>query len=337
MNSLVTGSTGFLGSWIVKLLLERGDRVRVLVRRDVPDLAEMGVEIIHCDLSETDKVSRAMEGIDCVYHAAARPGIWGSAEDYFRDNVLATRNIIEGCRLHEVPKLVFTSSPSVVIGDEDLEGVDESIPYAKSYLAQYPRTKAIAEREVLEANDHRLMTCALRPHLIWGPGDRHLIPRFLLRGKQGRLRIVGSGNNKVDTIYIEDAARAHLVAEEKLSKDSAVCGNVFFLSQEEPVVMFDWINRILSASGIPPVTKKIPAKLAYLVGFALEGIYTLFPMESEPPMTRFVARQLSQSHYFDHKKAREILGFTPRYSMEEAYQKTFESDYFRKLCQDIRV
>lgn len=333
MKTLVTGANGFLGSWIVKLLQEEGHEVSVLIRRESPELQKAGVKTIIGDLSDETLVSQSLVDIECVYHVAARAGIWGSFQDYFRDNVLSTRNIIKGCKSNAVPRLVFTSSPSVVIGSKELEGANEDTPYADHFLAHYPSTKAIAEQEVLEANSEKLMTCALRPHLIWGPGDRHLIPRFLLRGKQRRLRIVGSGQNKVDTIYVEDAARAHLLACEKLTPGSLVCGKVFFLSQDEPVVLFDWINRILEAAEIEPVKKRIPKSMAYSIGYLLEKVYALVGASAEPPMTRFVARQLSQSHYFDHSRAKNILGFQPQYTMEEAFQKTFESQYFKELCK----
>ncbi len=187
MKALVTGGGGFLGKAIVKLLLARGDQVRSFSRNTYPALAELGVEQQSGEIGDAAAVVRAVEGCDIVFHVAAKAGVWGPYEEFYRANVLGTRNVIEACRQHGIRRLVYTSSPSVVFDGTDMEGVDESVPYPEHFEAFYPQTKAEAEQLVLQANDDTLATVALRPHLIWGPEDNHLVPRILERGARGRL------------------------------------------------------------------------------------------------------------------------------------------------------
>ena len=209
MNALVTGGGGFLGGAIVRRLVARGDHVRSLSRRRYPELDALDVEQIQGDVADLNSTQSAVQGSDVVFHVAAKAGVWGPYADYHRANVVGTQNVVAACRKHGVRRLVYTSSPSVVFDGRDLEGVDESMPYPKQYDAAYPQTKAEAERFVLAANGADLATVALRPHLIWGPGDNHLIPRILERGRAGRLRRVGRANKLIDSIYIDNAADAH--------------------------------------------------------------------------------------------------------------------------------
>src|SRR5581483_2463045 len=174
-----------------------------------------------------------------------------------------------------VRRLVFTSSPSVVGGGHAIEGGDESLPYPRHYLAHYPRTKAEAERLVLAANGPDLATVALRPHLIWGPGDNHLIPRLLARAKAGRLRQVGDGTNRVDVTYIDNAAAAHVLAADRLGPGSPAPGKAYFITNGEPVALWPFVNRVVALAGLPPVTKRIPAGVAYAAGAVLEAAYRL--------------------------------------------------------------
>lgn len=255
--------------------------------------------------------------MDAVFHVAAKAGVWGRARDYESINVDGTRNVIAACRDNRVPKLVYTSSPSVVFDREDLCGVDESQPYPRRYLAEYPRTKAIAERMVLSANCPSLSTVALRPHLIWGPGDPHLIPRVIDRARKGKLRQVSDGQNLVDITYIDNVAEAHLLAADALSPSGRCAGRAYFISQGEPVTLWPWLNRLLEAIGAPKVTKRISLRRATIAGATLEVLYTLLGLQSEPLMTRFVANQLGKSHYFDISAARRDLGYFPRVSLDE--------------------
>jgi nucleoside-diphosphate-sugar epimerase len=291
----------------VRKLVARGDTVRTLARGDYPWLEELGVEARRGDIGDADAVRAALAGCDVVFHVAAKAGVWGPPAAYRRANV-------DG---QGVPNLVFTSSPSVTFGGTDQAGVDEREPYPSRYLAHYPATKAEAERLVLAANGDALATVALRPHLIWGPGDPHLVPRILERGRAGKLKLVGAGTNLVDSVYVDNAADAHLLAAGRLGPGSPVAGKAYFISNGEPIPMADLLNRILAAGGVPAVSKTVPPGVAYAAGWIMEGLWDLFDLAGEPIMTRFVARQLATHHWFDLTAARTELGYAPAVSLDE--------------------
>lgn len=325
MTALVTGGGGFLGGAIVRQLLERGQQVRSFSRNVYSHLFEGDVEQAVGDLADADSVEMAVTDCDIVYHVAARAGVWGRYSDFHSVNVIGTQNIINACRKLNVRKLVYTSSPSVVFDRGDMDGVDESTPYPRKFDAHYPRTKALAEQLVLAANGPELATVALRPHLIWGPGDPHLTPRLIERARAGKLKRVGDGTNRVDVIYVDNAASAHVLAGERLMPDSPIAGKAYFLSQGEPVNLWDFINRILAAAQLPAVAKSVSYRKAVIAGAILEGIYKLLGKQSEPPMTRFVARQLAKSHWFDITAARRDLGYEPIVSIDEGLRRLAES------------
>ena len=318
--ALVTGGTGFLGRRLVERLLAQGRRVTVLARRTAPDLARRGVQFVNCDLADTDGVRDACRGAATVFHVAAKVGVGGSYQPFHRANVLGTRAIVDGCRTHGVRRLVYTSTLSVVYNGGDIAGADESLPLAISCPAAYPLTKAIAEREVLAANAPGLRTIALRPHLIFGAGDPHLIPRVVDRARSGRLRIVGSGRNRVDLVHVQNVVDAHLLAEQALATDVAAppaAGRAYFITNGEPVVLWDWINDLLRALGVPAVTRRMSLRAASTVGAACEALWRIMPLRGEPPMTRFVAHELASDHWVNISAARRDLGYTPRVSMAE--------------------
>jgi nucleoside-diphosphate-sugar epimerase len=324
MKALVTGGGGFLGGAVVRLLQHRGDAVRSLTRSAYPWLDELGVEQSLGDLADPGAVDRAVAGCDIVFHTAAKAGVWGRYSDYLNTNVIGTENVIAGCKKHGVRKLVYTSTPSVVHGGGDIENGNESIRYPRHYDAYYPATKAAAEKAVLAANSSELSTVALRPHLIWGPSDPHLIPRILTRARSGKLRRIGSRPVKVDATYIDNAADAHIMAGDKLAVGSPVAGKVYFISNDEPVELWPFIDQILAAAGLPPLTRRVSAWKARTAGSVLEWAYWLFRLPGEPPMTRFVANQMSTSHWYDISAARRDLGYEPRVSMEEGLRRIEE-------------
>lgn len=327
MNALVTGAGGFLGCYLAEQLRARGDRVRAFSRRRYETLDRLGVETIAGDLRDRDAVARACDGMDTVFHAAALAGLGGPWRDYFQTNTLGTRNVLAGCRQAGVERLVYTSSPSVTFDGTDQCGVDESAPYPTRWLAHYPHSKALAEQDVLKASgEGGLLTCALRPHLIWGPRDRHLIPRLLRRARSGRLRRVGDGTNLIDMVYVENAAEAHLQAADALRPSAPVAGRAYFISQGEPVGCWQWIDELLAMAGLPPVAKSISLKAAWRVGAVLECVWRALGLRSDPPMTRFLAAQLATSHYFDISAARRDFGYAPRVSAEEGMRRLAASD-----------
>ncbi len=317
MIALVTGGGGFLGRAIVARLVGRGDVVRSLARGDYPELRALGVETIRGDVADPNAVARAAKGVDVVIHVAAKAGIWGPYEEYRRANVEGTRNVLAACRVGGVGRLVYTSSPSVVHGGGDIEGADESLAYPARHSAAYPATKAEAERMVLGANEPRLATVALRPHLIWGPGDNHLVPRIVARARAGKLRRIGRRNVLVDSIYVDNAADAHLLAADRLAPGSPLAGRAYFLSQGDPRPLWDLVNGILRAAHLPPVRRTVPVAVAHLAAAALEGVQWTFRREGEPAMTRFLVHQLSTAHWFRIDAARRDLGYEPAVSIEE--------------------
>jgi nucleoside-diphosphate-sugar epimerase len=282
----------------------------------------MGIDTICGDLQNDADVSAAFKGMDAVFHVASRVGIWGNYDDYYRTNVIGTENVIKGCRVNGITKLIYTSTPSVVFDWEDLYDADETTPYSKKFHGHYAKTKAIAEQMVLQANDDKLSTVALRPHLIIGPDDPHLVPRLVDAAKHGKLKIVGTGKNLVDVTYIQNAVDAHVQAFEKLSSQSPLAGQAYFIGQERPVVLWDFINEILSRQKLPPITRKVPERIAFNIGLFFECWYRFFRIKGEPPMTRFVALQFSRSHYFSHQKAKKDFGYEPKISIEQALDLT---------------
>jgi nucleoside-diphosphate-sugar epimerase len=321
MHALVTGGGGFLGLYLVEQLVARGDRVRVLCRGRYSRLDELGVECLTGDVRDAAVVSRACAGVDAVFHVAAVSGIWGPWEHYHGINTVGTENVIAACQSQNVRRLIYTSSPSVIYDGHDHRNANESLPYPARYLCHYPHSKALAERAVLAASSKGLTTVALRPHLIWGPRDNHLIPRLMARAKAGKLKRVGSGENLISMSYVENAAHAHLLAADRLSPGSAVAGQAYFINEPDPVNLWNWVNELLALAGLPPVTRSISARAAYAAGAVLEGLYAGLRLSGEPLMTRFVAQQLSGTHCYDISKAARDFGYQPIVSVAEGLRR----------------
>lgn len=322
MRALVTGGGGFLGRYIVERLVAKGDFVRVLGRHHYPELDKLGVETIQADIRDREETTKACRNIDIVFHVASRVGHWGKWEEFYDINFVGTKNVVEGCKAHNVHRLVYTSSPSVVFHESDLCGVDETYPYPARYKSHYAETKAMAEKYVIASNGKEgLLTTVLRPHLVWGPRDNHLIPALVHRARKGELIMVGDGKNKVDFTYVENVADAHLLAGDRLTDGSSVAGQIYFISQGEPVIIWDFVNDLLTKLKIPPVQKRISFRTARLVGSILEAVYRLFPFRGEPRITRFLAAQMAYSHYFNISKAKRDLGYEPRISTSEGLER----------------
>lgn len=321
MKALVTGGGGFLGGAIVRRLIDRGWQVRSFSRGTYPGLEAAGVDVVQGDLSDRGAVFAAVRGMDIVFHAGAKAGYWGRYEDYYLANVLGTKHVVDACRELGVRKLVYTSSPSVVFDGRDMEGVDETVPRAWSHKSYYSETKSIAERLVIASNGAELATVALRPHLIWGPGDTQIIPRLVARAKAGQLRRIGEKPCRVDSTYIDNAADAHILAAERLEAGAPAAGKSYFISNGEPMPLWDLINAILEAAGAPRVDKSVPAWAAWTAGLALEAVYSGLNLQGEPRMTRFLASELSTAHWFDISAARRDLGYQPKVSVAEGLSR----------------
>jgi len=329
MKALVTGGGGFLGTRICQMLRERGEEVVALGRNDYPHLQRQDIPTIRADLRDGDAINQACQGMDVVFHAGAVAGVWGKRETFWDINVGGTRNVIAACRSNGVPRLVFTSSPSAVAGAEDCCNVSESIEYPKRFLAHYPETKAAAEKDVLAANDDHLQTVALRPHLVWGPGDPHLFPRVVSRAKKGRLMQIGDGTNLVDITFVDNAVEAHLLACDALQKGAACAGKPYFISQGEPVRLWSWLADVLRRADLPVPKRRISYKMAKRLGAFSEWSYGLLGIEKEPLLTRFVVAQMATSHYFDISAARSDLGYKARISTSDGIGQLVE--YLKQL------
>ena len=319
MKILVTGGGGFLGQALCRGLRARGHDVVSFQRSHSPALAALGVGQVRGDLADAHAVAHAAAGVDAVFHNAAKAGAWGSYDSYFQANVVGTRNVLAACRAHGIGRLVYTSTPSVTHrATHPVEGLGaDEVPYGEDFQAPYAATKAIAEQEVLAANDATLAVVALRPRLIWGPGDAQILPRLVERSRAGRLRIVGSGENLVDTTYIDNAAQAHFDAFDHLRPGAACAGKAYFISNGEPRPMGELLNALLAAAGAPPVTKHLSFKAAYRIGAVCERLWPLLRLRGEPPMTRFLAEQLSTTHWYSIEPARRDFGYVPQVSFDE--------------------
>lgn len=326
MKVLVTGGGGFLGGAILQQLAGKATVRRSFSRGRYPELAAQGIDHFQGSLSDYDAVDKAVAGMDVVYHTAALPGAWGSFDSYFQANVIGSRHILRAAQAHGVKAIVYTSTPSVVHADEGIRGADESLPLSTHFLAHYPHTKAIAEQEMLAASSGALRICALRPHLIWGPGDRHLTPRLIARAEQGRLRMIGPPSPVVDSCYIDDAARAHILAAEDLVDVGRSAGRAYFISQGEPWPIDELTRSILDAVGVKWSPRYVSRRTALFVGQLCEWAYRILRIRREPPMTRFIASQLSTDHWYNISAAKRDFGFEPTGSIKERLAQ-LKADY----------
>lgn len=321
MKILVTGGGGFLGSNIVRQLQAKKFQVRSFTRNHYKFLKDWGVEQIHGDVIDAGAVLHAVQGCDAVIHVAGKAGYWGTYDVFFQPNVVGTQNVINACRKAGVKKLVFTSSPSVVIDGNELNGVNESQPYPKKYKSHYASSKSLSEQQVLAANNHTLSTVSLRITLAWGPGDPHVLPRIVSRARSGTLYQIGSYNPRLDVTFVENAAYAHLLALEKCEPGSPIAGRAYFISQGEPIYIWDFINQLLATQNLPPVSKSIPLGLARPSTTVLETLYRMLKLHGEPVMTHFLLDGLIRTQWFNIEAARRDLGYFPRVSTQEGISK----------------
>jgi 2-alkyl-3-oxoalkanoate reductase len=311
MKALVTGGGGFIGSALVHELVRRGFSVTSFSRGDYPELRNIGVTIKSGDLTDIEAVLDACTGIDIVFHVAAKAGIWGPYKEYYSTNVLGTENIVRACIEKKIKWLIYTSSASVVFNGTDIEGSDESLPYPSKPLSHYAATKALAEKYVLKSDSANLKTIALRPHIVLGQGDNHLVPRIISQAKAGKLWRIGNGKNRIDISSIENVVAAHLCAAQAIKNNPDASGKAYFISNGKPVFLWDHINSVLEAAGINPVSKSVPESVAYIFSAFTELIYKILMIKKEPRLTRFLVLELSRSHWFDISAARKILGYNP--------------------------
>jgi nucleoside-diphosphate-sugar epimerase len=325
VSVLVTGASGFVGLAITRALVERGEHVRTLSRASNATLdalaAKGAVTITRGDLADRDAVMRAAEGASAILHVGAKAGVWGPREEYLHTNVAGTSHVLAAAGALGIRRVVYTSTPSVVHAGRDVEGLDESAPYATHFSTAYPESKAIAERAVLGANGPRLATCALRPHLVWGPGDTNLVPRIVERARAGRLALVGGGASIVDATYIDSCVHAHLLALDRLTPTAACAGRAYFIAQGEPTTVRALVLGIVEAHGLAPHARSVPLPIAKAAGSLIELAYRAARSDREPPLTRFVAEQLGTSHWFDLSAAKRDLGYAAPITTAEGLRR----------------
>jgi nucleoside-diphosphate-sugar epimerase len=319
---LVTGGGGFLGRYIVERLLELNcKKIRSLGRSPQPELEALGVDVICGDIADQQIVSTAAEGCDIVFHTAAKAGIWGTYKEFYSANITGTGNVITACRENGVSILINTSTPSVICVPHDIVNGTEELPYPDNFPAYYPATKAEAEKMVSEASSPELKTVSLRPHLLWGVRDSHILPKLAKRAEQKRLMRIGNCKNIVDMTHVRNAAEAHINAAEAVTANFAVSGKSYFISDDDPVNLWGWIETFLNDIGMPEIKRGISFKKAYFIGSLMEPFFRIFKIKSEPPMTRFVAIQMAFSHSFDISAAKEALNYRPVVNKAEAYKE----------------
>lgn len=314
---MVLGGSGFIGRAVVQRLVAEGIETAVVARKGFPEAEGLGVRFLSGDIGDADFLKKSLAGYDTVIHLASKTAIWGGKNEYYQTNVVGTQNVLDACQANNIAALVYASTPGVVYQKGDLCGVNERTPYARNFLSDYAWSKALAEKMVLAANSETLKTIALRPHLVWGPGDANLIPRLLGQARCRQLKRVGDGHNLVDITYIDNAADAFVLAAKNLHGPASGAGKPYFISQGEPVNLWSWLKKFFRRLDIPFIEESIPFQKAYLTGMFMEKAFSLARINREPCMTRFLAVQLAKSHWFSIENANRDLGYFPKVSTAE--------------------
>ncbi|MFC0680729.1 NAD-dependent epimerase/dehydratase family protein [Lysobacter korlensis] len=315
MSVLVTGASGLLGGAVARELASRGHEVRSFQRRP----AELpGVEDAPGSVTDTDAVRRAVAGMDAVVHLAAKVSLAGDPAEFSAVNVEGTRRLIAEAARAGVRRFVHISSPSVAHAGMSIAGDDARPADPAHARGDYARTKAIAERLALAADSPGFAVVAVRPHLVWGPGDTQLVARIVQRAAAGRLPLIGSGAALIDTTYLDNAATAIAAA---LDRAEDVHGQAYVVTNGEPRPVAEMLAGICRAAGVRSPSRHVRAGLARSAGAAVEAVWRVRPGADEPPMTRFLAEQLSTSHWFDQRRTRADLQWTPAVSLDEGLRR----------------
>jgi sterol-4alpha-carboxylate 3-dehydrogenase (decarboxylating) len=324
-RSLVTGGCGFIGRLLVDALVARGDDVTVVDFAEKPPRPD--VRFLRVDLRDAQATRSFCAGQDVVFHNASIVHTRKSREeDVWAVNFGGARNVLAGCRTHGVARLVYVSSASAVYEGRDIENGDESLPYSRISQAPYADSKIAAEKEILKANGtDGLLTCAIRPHVVFGPGDERFLPAILARARTGRLKYaVGLGRKMSDFTYASNVADALVLADEKLLPGSAVAGNAYFITNGEPMGFWDFVGLVLQRLRLPPIRGRVPFPIAYAVAAAYEAADTLRggTLNSENGLSRFAIRYMCTHHYFSIARARRDLGYAPAVSIADGIERT---------------
>lgn len=311
MRMLVTGSRGLLGSAVARQVIERGHECRV-VQRNSSEI-DGATEFLD-DLTNPQYAEEWISGVDAVIHLAAKVGIVGSRAEFEAVNVNATRELLSLAKVHGVRNFVFASSPSVAHTGMPLVGVGATPAQPRQVRGFYSQTKALAEIDVLAAGDRHFHTTALRPHLVWGPGDTQLIGRIVDRARAGRLFLIGGGEALIDTCYVDNAASAFVLAAERTAE---VTGKALMVTNGEPRTVKETLQRICRAAAVPEPSRSVPVRSAMLAGAVIERLWER--RDSEPPLTTFLVEQLSTAHWFDITETKDLLQWSPTVSLDQGF------------------
>jgi len=318
MRVLVTGAGGFLGRAVVRRLNDAGHVVVALVRDDVANVGVDGIETRTGDIVNLDAMAQAVAGCDAIVHCAAHVTPFGRIDDYYDVNVRGTDNLLAACEIAGVRKFVFTSCAGVVLDRGDLNGVNETQRMPARAPTPYLSTKATAERHVLAANGSDFATVALRPHLLWGPGESTLLPRLAALAKAGKLRLFGEAGKKIDSCYVDNAADAHLAALERLEPGAAIAGKAYFITQGEPASIEGFVNGLLRAAGYPAETRRLSTPVARVLA-------STAPLRravgADPLVTGDLLALFGQATWFNIAAARRDLDYQPRVAMAEGFAR----------------
>ncbi len=324
MNVLVTGGGGFIGKSLIKQLIARQYNVSSYSRSFHAELEAMSVTQIRGDIRDKVTLSKACHKMDVVFHIAAKVGFWGSHKDFHETNVGGSENVVAACLDQGVKYLIFTSSASVVFGGQDICGGDESLPYPKQLVSNYTATKAMAEKIVIAANGSQVRSLSLRPHLVWGLGDNHLMPRILKKAREGRLFKIGNRDTLIDTTHIDNYTHAQLMAFDALRNDPKAGGQAYFITDGRPIKTWDFVNALLHAHGLAEVDRSIPKHIALKVSQLMVLWHKVFLSKKEPTLSPFIVNELCTSHWFDISKAKKILSYEAQTTFEEG-MRTIEA------------
>jgi nucleoside-diphosphate-sugar epimerase len=318
MKVLLTGGRGLIGGVIAQELVARGHEVTVLQRTPSGlDLHERLTEQLG-DIRDPSVMNHACKGMDGVIHAAALVGITGSWSDFESVNVQGTQSVLDAARLAGVSRFVYVSSPSVAHSGRALVGAAAGVAEPDSVRGHYARSKAIAERMVLAQSSATFAAVAIRPHLVWGPGDEQLVGRIVDRARSGRLVLIDHGRALIDSTYSTNVGSAVVSGLERVGR-ADVNGRAFVVSNGEPRTVAELVTRIVSAAGLPAPSRSIPYPAAYVAGAVVEGVWRLSGRRTEPPMTRFLAEQLATAHWFDQRDTQQALDWRPEVSLDEGF------------------
>ena len=327
-TTLVTGGCGFVGQALVRGLLARGDEVVILDL--APSCAIPEARYLQVDITDKKAVLDACAGVDAIIHNAS---LVHTRQNHgalvWAVNFEGTRNVLAAARAHAIERFVYISSGSVVYEGEDIENGDEGLPYCRRSQAPYADSKIAAERHVLEQNGvDGVATCALRPHVVFGPGDGRFLPAVLTQAKAGRLRVqVGRGTWLSDYTYIDNLVDAVVLAHDSLEREglaSVAAGEAYFITNGEPMPFWDFVRAVLAELGFPPIKYRIPGRLVYAIAGLREGFERLRGQTvlHDDGLTRFAIRYMCTHHYFSIAKAQRDLGYDPAVSVREGITRT---------------